>query len=81
MMVLASVYFSVFASLTTTANINLAYPVLVIMVNVVLQVSLAFQDHKNITYYHNTGYGEEDTEKKEITKHIFFVKIFKIFLF
>ena len=47
MMVLASIYLSVSASLPSTANIkpvewwllfNLAYPLLVIMVNVVLQV-------------------------------------------
>ena len=47
MMVLASVYLSVLASLPSTANIkpvevwllfNLAYPVLVILVNVLLQV-------------------------------------------
>ena len=47
MMVLASVYLSVSASLPSTANIkpvewwllfNLAYPVLVILVNVILQV-------------------------------------------
>ena len=50
MMVLASVYLSVSSSLPSTANIkpvevwllfNLAYPVLVIIVNVLLQVRLA----------------------------------------
>ena len=50
MMVLASVYLSVSSSLPSTANIkpvevwllfNLAYPVLVIIVNVLLQVGLA----------------------------------------
>ena len=49
MMVLASVYLSVSASLPTTSDIkpveiwllfNLAYPFLVILVNVVLQVSI-----------------------------------------
>ena len=52
MMVLASVYLSVSATLPTTANIkpvevwllfNLAYPVLVIIVNVLLQVSPLFK--------------------------------------
>ena len=51
MMVLASVYLSVSSSLPSTANIkpvgvwllfNLAYPVLVIIVNVLLQVSSHF---------------------------------------
>ena len=51
MMVLASVYLSVSASLPSTANIkpveiwllfNLAFPLLVILVNVVLQVGLSF---------------------------------------
>ena len=52
MMVLASVYLSVSSSLPSTANIkpvevwllfNLAYPVLVIIVNVLLQVSPLFK--------------------------------------
>ena len=52
MMVLASVYLSVSASLPTTSDIkpvevwllfNLAYPVLVIIVNVLLQVSPLFK--------------------------------------
>ena len=51
MMVLASVYLAVSSSLPSTANIkpvevwllfNLAFPLLVILVNVLLQVSLAF---------------------------------------
>ena len=51
MMVLASIYLSVSSSLPSTANIkpvewwllfNLAYPLLVIMVNVVLQVCFIF---------------------------------------
>ena len=56
MMVLASVYLAVSASLPSTANIkpvevwllfNLAYPVLVILVNVLLQVRMAFFSEKN----------------------------------
>ena len=52
-MVLASVYLSVSASLPTTSDIkpvevwllfNLAYPFLVILVNVLLQVNISFID-------------------------------------
>ena len=60
MMVLASIYLSVSASLPTTSDIkpvevwlifNLSYPFITILVNVLLQVTLFMQ---NIISYHNS---------------------------
>ena len=76
MMVLASVYLSVSASLPSTANIkpvevwllfNLAFPALVIIVNVLLQVSLSFSISENLLYIICllSGFREETTREKE----------------
>ena len=70
MMVLASIYLSVSASLPSTANIkpvewwllfNLAYPLLVIMVNVVLQVCFIIYFSVNISLQ---GFEKKINEKR-----------------
>ena len=76
MMVLASIYLSVSASLPSTANIkpvevwllfNLAFPLLVILVNVLLQVGLSLINHVTLVLL-NLLKGLEKTKNKGETR-------------
>ena len=84
MMVLASVYLSVSSSLPSTANIkpvevwllfNLAYPVLVMLSNIVIQVIL-FKD-KNIFKLLSTGNAKIELKSGEtgLTTNTYLIKI------